>query len=55
MDEKEVFLEFVFVYLCYMMNSVVNDCLIFLVKIVGVYSLKIKDVKIGEVKLKFSV
>lgn len=54
-DEKEAFLEFAPAYLRYMMNSVTNDCPTLLVKIAGVYSLKIKDVKTGEVKLKLSV
>lgn len=54
-DEKEAFLEFAPAYLRYMMNSAVNDCPTLLVKIAGVYSLKIKDVKSGEVKLKLSV
>ncbi|MCO5566013.1 hypothetical protein L7F22_019688 [Adiantum nelumboides] len=54
-DEKEAFLEFAPAYLRYMMNSAVNDCPTLLVKIAGVYSLKIKDVKTGEVKLKLSV
>lgn len=54
-DEKEAFLQFAPAYLRYMMNSVVNDCPTLLVKIAGVYTLKIKDVKSGEVKLKISV
>lgn len=54
-DEKEAFLEFAPAYLRYMMNSALNDCPTLLVKIAGVYSLKIKDVKTGEVKLKLSV
>ncbi|PWN34074.1 uncharacterized protein FA14DRAFT_161618 [Meira miltonrushii] len=54
-DEKEAFLEFAPAYLRYMMNSAVNDCPTLLVKIAGVYSLKIKDIKTGEVKLKLSV
>lgn len=54
-DEKEAFLEFAPAYLRYMMNSAVNDCPTLLVKIAGVYSLKIKDTKTGEVKLKLSV
>jgi hypothetical protein len=54
-DEKEAFLEFAPAYLQYMTNSVVNDCPTLLVKIAGVYSLKIKDVKTHEVKLKLSV
>ncbi|UZJ55341.1 hypothetical protein CBS101457_004661 [Exobasidium rhododendri] len=54
-DEKEAFLEFAPAYLRYMMNSAVNDCPTLLVKIAGVYTLKIKNVKTGEVKLKMSV
>lgn len=54
-DEKEAFLEFAPAYLRYMMNSVTNDCPTLLVKIAGVYSLKIKDMKTNEVKLKLSV
>ncbi|KAN0062378.1 hypothetical protein ACQY0O_005260 [Thecaphora frezii] len=54
-DEKEAFLEFAPAYLRYMMNSVVNDCPTLLVKIAGVYSIKIKDLKTGETKLKMNV
>ncbi|PWN92723.1 hypothetical protein FA10DRAFT_263481 [Acaromyces ingoldii] len=54
-DEKEAFLEFAPAYLRYMMNSVQNECPTLLVKIAGVYSIKIKDVKTGETKLKMSV
>ncbi|SJX66543.1 related to phosphatidylinositol 3-phosphate 5-kinase [Sporisorium reilianum f. sp. reilianum] len=54
-DEKEAFLEFAPAYIRYMMNSAVNDCPTLLVKIAGVYSIKIKDIKTGETKLKMSV
>lgn len=54
-DEKEAFLEFAPAYIRYMMNSAVNDCPTLLVKIAGVYSIKIKDIKSGETKLKMSV
>uniref|UniRef100_V5EP07 PIPK domain-containing protein n=1 Tax=Kalmanozyma brasiliensis (strain GHG001) TaxID=1365824 RepID=V5EP07_KALBG len=54
-DEKEAFLEFAPAYIRYMMNSAVNDCPTLLVKIAGVYSIKIKDVKSGEMKLKMNV
>ncbi|EPQ25790.1 uncharacterized protein PFL1_06657 [Pseudozyma flocculosa PF-1] len=54
-DEKEAFLEFAPAYLRYMMNSVVNDCPTLLVKIAGVYSIKIKDIKTGETRLKMNV
>ncbi|PWZ01256.1 hypothetical protein BCV70DRAFT_91601 [Testicularia cyperi] len=54
-DEKEAFLEFAPAYIRYMMNSVVNDCPTLLVKIAGVYSIKIKDIKSGETKLKMNV
>ncbi|KAJ1021862.1 hypothetical protein NDA16_003625 [Ustilago loliicola] len=54
-DEKEAFLEFAPAYIRYMMNSAVNDCPTLLVKIAGVYSIKIKDTKSGETKLKMNV
>ncbi|GAC95117.1 hypothetical protein PHSY_002692 [Pseudozyma hubeiensis SY62] len=54
-DEKEAFLEFAPAYIRYMMNSAVNDCPTLLVKIAGVYSIKIKDIKAGETKLKMTV
>lgn len=54
-DEKEAFLEFAPAYLRYMMNSAANDCPTLLVKIAGVYTVKIKNVKTGETKLKMSV
>ena len=54
-DEKEAFLEFAPAYIRYMMNAVVNDCPTLLVKIAGVYSIKIKDVKSGETRLKMNV
>lgn len=54
-DEKEAFLEFAPAYIKYMMNSVVNDCPTLLVKIAGVYSIKIKDTRSGETKLKMNV
>ncbi|ETS59792.1 hypothetical protein PaG_06319 [Moesziomyces aphidis] len=54
-DEKEAFLEFAPAYIRYMMNSAVNACPTLLVKIAGVYSIKIKDTKSGETKLKMNV
>lgn len=54
-DEKEAFLEFAPAYIRYMMNSAINDCPTLLVKIAGVYSIKIKDIKTGETKLKMNV
>ncbi|SNX88009.1 related to phosphatidylinositol 3-phosphate 5-kinase [Melanopsichium pennsylvanicum] len=54
-DEKEAFLEFAPAYIRYMMNSAVNDCPTLLNKIAGVYSIKIKDTKSGETKLKTNV
>lgn len=54
-DEKEAFLEFAPAYIRYMMNSAVNNCPTLLVKIAGVYSIKIKNIKSGETKLKMNV
>lgn len=54
-DEKEAFLEFAPAYIRYMMNAVVNDCPTLLVKIAGVYSIKIKDVKTNEVRLRMNL
>ncbi|PWN19262.1 hypothetical protein BCV69DRAFT_300583 [Microstroma glucosiphilum] len=54
-DEKDALLEFTPAYIRYMMNSHINDCPSLLVKIAGSYSLKIKDMKTGEVRLKMSL
>lgn len=54
-DEKEAFLEFAPAYLRYMKDSAVHESPTLLVKIAGVYTLKFKNVKTGEVKLKMSV
>lgn len=54
-DEKDALLEFTPAYVRYMINSHMNDCPSLLVKIAGFYSLKIKDVKTGEVKMKMSL
>lgn len=54
-DEKDALLEFAPAYIRYMLNADANDCPSLLVKIAGFYSLKIKDVKKGETKLKMSV
>lgn len=54
-DEKEAFLEFAPAYIKYMLHSVEHDCPTLLVKIAGVYSIKIKDTKTGETKLKMNV
>ncbi|PWN40335.1 hypothetical protein IE81DRAFT_325689 [Ceraceosorus guamensis] len=53
-DEKEAFLEFAPAYLRYMMNAAVNDCPTLLVKIAGVYSLKVKQIG-GETRLKMNI
>lgn len=54
-DEKDALLEFTPAYIRYMMNSHTNDCPSLLVKIAGFYSLKIKDMRTGEVRMKMSV
>lgn len=54
-DEKDALLEFAPAYIRYMLNSEVNDCPTLLVKIAGFYSLKIKDIKTGETRLKMSI
>lgn len=54
-DEKDALLEFAPAYIRYMLNADANDCPSLLVKIAGFYSLKIKDIKKGETKLRMSV
>lgn len=54
-DEKDALLEFAPAYIRYMLNSHINDCPSLLVKIAGFYSLKIKDTKTGESRLKMSL
>lgn len=53
--KRKLFLEFAPAYIKYMLHSVEHDCPTLLVKIAGVYSIKIKDTKTGETKLKMNV
>lgn len=54
-DEKDALLEFAPAYIRYMLNADVNECPSLLVKIAGFYTLKVKDTKSGETKMKMSV